>query len=220
MPPRWTPSENSHSKVAATGIGSEIPVDSITMWSNFWLAASDATDSTRSSLNVQQMQPLESSTIRSLPRSRCPSPAMSAASIFTSEKSLTITAILRPARLANKWLRSVVFPEPRNPDKTVTGVGRKSVMPAFRTFSLITSSIWRSSNTVHPLNVSPRQSQLRARHDALVEMEEGSQPKLVSQFPARLADYTSSKALMIHTVNSGGCRRSSQTCLLNQNRAQ
>lgn len=75
----------------------------------------------RSSRNVQQMQPLVSSTSFSSVRSRYPVPASSAASMFTSLMSLTITATRRPSRLASKWLSKVVFPDPRNPDSTVTG---------------------------------------------------------------------------------------------------
>jgi hypothetical protein len=41
--------------------------------------------------------------------------------MFTSLMSFTITATRRPSRFANTWLSSVVFPAPRNPDKTVTG---------------------------------------------------------------------------------------------------
>lgn len=68
--PRRNPSSNSQSKVAATGIGSEMPVDSITSWSKRPSRASLATASIRSSRSVQQMQPLVSSTSFSSVRSR------------------------------------------------------------------------------------------------------------------------------------------------------
>ena len=42
--------------------------------------------------------------------------------MLISEKSLTITAMRRPPRLASRSFSSVVLPEPRNPDNTVTGV--------------------------------------------------------------------------------------------------
>ena len=122
MSAKRVPSSNFHSNVAATGIGSEMPVDSMTIWSYLPERANAPTPSTRSSRNVQQMQPLDSSTNRSSPRVRCEPAAMSSASTLTSGKSLTMTASLRPPRLASKWLSSVVFPEPRNPDRTVTGV--------------------------------------------------------------------------------------------------
>ena len=35
--------------------------------------------------------------------------------------SLTITATRNPARLDNTWFSSVVFPDPRKPESTVTG---------------------------------------------------------------------------------------------------
>ena len=42
---------------------------------------------------------------------------------FTSLMSLTITATFKPSRLVRTWLSSVVFPAPRNPERTVTGSG-------------------------------------------------------------------------------------------------
>ena len=42
--------------------------------------------------------------------------------MLISEKSLTITAMRRPPRLASRSFSSVVLPDPRNPDNTVTGV--------------------------------------------------------------------------------------------------
>ena len=119
--PRLKPSSNSQLKVAATGMGSEMPVDSITSWSNRFCRASAPTASTRSSRSVQQIQPLVSSTSFSSVRSRCPCPAMSAASMLTSLMSLTITATRLPSRFARMWFSSVVFPAPRKPDNTVTG---------------------------------------------------------------------------------------------------
>ncbi|SHY41833.1 Uncharacterised protein [Mycobacteroides abscessus subsp. abscessus] len=119
--PRLVPSSNSQVNDAATGMGSEIPVDSITSWSNRFCRARFPTASIRSSRKVQQMQPLVSSTSRSSVRSRWPVPATRAASMFTSLISLTITATRRPSVLARMWLSRVVFPAPRNPESTVTG---------------------------------------------------------------------------------------------------
>ncbi len=115
------PSSKVQSKVAATGIGSEMPVDSMKIVSNRPSRASAPTVSSRSSRRVQQMQPLVSSTSFSSVRSRRPCPATSAASMLTSLMSLTITATRRPSRLARTWLSSVVLPAPRKPDSTVTG---------------------------------------------------------------------------------------------------
>ena len=43
------------------------------------------------------------------------------ASMLTSDMSLTMTATFFPSRLRRMWLSSVVFPDPRKPDRTVTG---------------------------------------------------------------------------------------------------
>src|SRR5699024_10859866 len=57
------PSSSSiYENVLATGTGSEIPVDSITIWSTSPRSAIFCTSTNKSSLNVQQIQPLESST--------------------------------------------------------------------------------------------------------------------------------------------------------------
>ena len=45
--------------------------------------------------------------------------------MFTSDMSLTMTAMRSPSRLRSAWLSSVVFPDPRKPESTVTG--RRSV---------------------------------------------------------------------------------------------
>mgnify|MGYP000508772651 CR=1 FL=1 len=47
--------------------------------------------------------------------------SMIAASMLTSDISLTITATFNPSRLFKILLKRVVFPAPRNPDNTVTG---------------------------------------------------------------------------------------------------
>ena len=57
--------------VSATGSGSEMPDDSTITWSKRCSAARPASDVSRSSRSVQQMQPFESSTILS---SCCSSP--------------------------------------------------------------------------------------------------------------------------------------------------
>ena len=68
------------------------------------------------------MQPLLISTsFSSVRESSVPPPATSAASMFTSLMSLTMTATRLPSRLCRMWLRSVVFPAPRKPERTVTG---------------------------------------------------------------------------------------------------
>jgi hypothetical protein len=102
-------------------MGSEIPVDSITIESNLLLLASLFTSLTRSSLKVQQMHPLLSSTsFYSVFLTEWWFSLMKLASMFTSDISFTITAILLPSLLCRMWLRSVVFPDPKNPDNTVT----------------------------------------------------------------------------------------------------
>ena len=159
---RRNPSSNSQSNVAATGIGSDMPVDSITMWSNRPSRASWPTASIRSSRSVQQMQPLVSSTNFSSVRSRWPSPAMRAASMLTSLMSLTITATRCPSRLARMWLSTVVLPAPRKPDNTVTGIK----VFAVDVISVLVMSHWSSRRlllmkmivinlgiTVHPRTV-------------------------------------------------------------------
>ena len=76
----------------------------------------------RSSRSVQQMQPLVISTSFSSVRERLAPPSRtSAASMFTSLMSLTMTATRRPSRLLRTWLSSVVLPAPRKPESTVTG---------------------------------------------------------------------------------------------------
>ncbi len=120
---RLVPSSKAHSNVAATGIGSEIPVGSMRMVSKRPSRASAPTLSRRSSRRVQQIQPLVSSTRRSPPR-----PEISEASMSTSLMSLTTTATRRPSRLASTWLSSVVLPAPRKPDSTVTGTRVSEVM--------------------------------------------------------------------------------------------
>jgi hypothetical protein len=44
-------------------------------------------------------------------------------SIFTAATSFTTTAILIPSLLFKIFCRSVVFPEPKNPDNIVIGIG-------------------------------------------------------------------------------------------------
>ncbi|SAI69345.1 Uncharacterised protein [Bordetella ansorpii] len=68
------------------------------------------------------MQPLLISTSFSSVRDSSAPPARtSAASMLTSDMSLTMTATRRPSRLFRMWFSSVVLPAPRNPDRTVTG---------------------------------------------------------------------------------------------------
>ena len=91
-------------------------------WSKRFSDASDESDVSRSSRNVQQMQPFESSIIFS---SCCSIPPRrtSSASTLTEAMSLTMTAMRTPTRLLSMWLSSVVLPAPRKPESTVTGSG-------------------------------------------------------------------------------------------------
>ena len=67
------------------------------------------------------MQPLDISTSFSSTRLRVAPCPTRRASTLTSLMSLTITATFKPARLLRMWFRTVVFPAPRKPDRTVTG---------------------------------------------------------------------------------------------------
>jgi hypothetical protein len=118
--PSETPSSSRNANVVATGIGSLIPVDSITMWSKRPSAASRPISTTRSSRSVQQMHPFVISTSCSSARrtSEC---RTIPASTLISLMSLTITATRRSSRLSRIRCSRVVFPAPRNPDSTVTG---------------------------------------------------------------------------------------------------
>ena len=85
-------------------------------------AASRRTSLRRSSLSVQQMQPLVSSTSVSFVRERSAPPSrMRSASMLISLMSLTMTATRRPSRLRRTWFSTVVLPAPRKPASTVTG---------------------------------------------------------------------------------------------------
>ena len=119
--PRQKPSSVRKSKVAATGMGSLMPVLSISKASKRPSAASLVTSCIKSSRRVQQMQPLDISTSFSSVRESVPALPTRAASIFTSLMSFTMTATRLPSRLDRTWLSSVVLPAPRKPDSTVTG---------------------------------------------------------------------------------------------------
>ena len=90
----------------------------------------------RSSRSVQQIQPLDNSTTRSVTRVTCT--ALGAAwweegsrddaSTFTSAMSFTIIPKRRPSRLSRRWERSVDLPEPRKPERMVTGTGRAAIL--------------------------------------------------------------------------------------------
>jgi len=76
-----------------------MPVDSINRLSNRPSRASFATSISKSSRNVQQMHPFDISTIFSSVRDNAASPRpTSAASMFTSLMSFTMTATRRPSR--------------------------------------------------------------------------------------------------------------------------
>ena len=119
---RLTPAASRKSKVAATGSGSEMPVEldeqvveaavgGEAAHLGQEVAAQGAADAAVGHLDqgfvaAQHLGPSE--------RTR-------SASMFTSDMSLTMMAIRIPSRLRSAWLRSVVLPEPRKPDRTVTG---------------------------------------------------------------------------------------------------
>ncbi|CAM5623926.1 hypothetical protein SALBM217S_04252 [Streptomyces griseoloalbus] len=68
---------------------------------------------------AQHRHPLPSETVES-PRA----PATAIASISTAPKSLTTAPIRLPPLRWRRWLSRVVFPEPRNPASTTTGICR------------------------------------------------------------------------------------------------
>mmetsp|Transcript_88538 Transcript_88538/g.190063 ORF Transcript_88538/g.190063 Transcript_88538/m.190063 type:complete len:283 (+) Transcript_88538:378-1226(+) len=118
--PRDLPSSSAKVKVSATGSGSEIPEDSTTRWSKRPSFAKAATSFKRSSRSVQQIQPFDISTILSslrISRDSC----NSAASMFTSAMSFTITATRKPSRFSRMCLSIVLLPAPSIPLRTVTG---------------------------------------------------------------------------------------------------
>mmetsp|Transcript_119335 Transcript_119335/g.363058 ORF Transcript_119335/g.363058 Transcript_119335/m.363058 type:complete len:204 (+) Transcript_119335:854-1465(+) len=116
-------------KVVATGIGSDMPVLSMSTWSKRRSNAIARTLSMRSSRRVQQMQPLWSSTTLSLLSSSCTPSCSSFASTLMDAMSLTSTATRLPSRLFRTCVISVVFPAPRNPLSTVTGSFSASFKP-------------------------------------------------------------------------------------------
>src|SRR3974390_2400295 len=70
---------------------------------------------TRSDRTVQQKQPLLISMTSSS------TPTTSSASMLIAPNSLTMTAVSFIEAIERMWLRSVVFPDPRYPVRTVTG---------------------------------------------------------------------------------------------------
>mmetsp|Transcript_95376 Transcript_95376/g.269943 ORF Transcript_95376/g.269943 Transcript_95376/m.269943 type:complete len:386 (+) Transcript_95376:442-1599(+) len=118
--PSDLPSSSAKVNVSATWSGSEMPEDSTTRWSKRRSAARPPISFSRSSRSVQQMQPFDSSTsFSSLRRMR--DSCTSAASMFTSAMSFTITATRKPSRFPRMCFSSVVFPAPSIPLMTVTG---------------------------------------------------------------------------------------------------
>jgi hypothetical protein len=131
MSERLCPDSSRNENVAATGIGSEMPVDSMSSESNRPSSASRRTSTSKSSRRVQQMHPFDISTsFSSVRSSAAPPPFTSAASMFTSLMSFTMTATRRPSRFVRTWFRSVVFPAPRKPERTVTGSFWGPIPPA------------------------------------------------------------------------------------------
>ena len=82
--------------------------------------ARSPTSCSRSSLSVQQMQPFESSTIRS---AVCTSFVflISAASMFRDDMSFTTTHTFMCVVLPRMCFSRVVLPAPRKPDRRVSG---------------------------------------------------------------------------------------------------
>mmetsp|Transcript_30604 Transcript_30604/g.94635 ORF Transcript_30604/g.94635 Transcript_30604/m.94635 type:complete len:293 (+) Transcript_30604:742-1620(+) len=126
MPSRSAKHEISSStkNVCATGAGSAMPVVSMTMPSSFMPAstflASFSRTTTRSWRTVQQMQPFIISMSSSPSMRSFMFFISSASSMPTSPNSFSMTAMRLPCSAVRIWLRSVVFPEPRNPVKMVT----------------------------------------------------------------------------------------------------
>jgi len=86
----------------------------------------------RSSCSRQQMQPFERSTI--LPH-RSPR-ATSSASTFTSPMPFRMTAIRLSPGFASRWFTIVVFPAPRYPLRTVTGIRSSPCVTVRRAISM------------------------------------------------------------------------------------
>lgn len=132
--------------------GSLIPVLSMTRWSKASWATKLLTSRSRSSRRVQQIQPFcilrasvqpacsaennanihSASDVCRAPAGKlyCSGPTctkwvrlISAASMFSSAMSLTMTATFKFALLARICCNSVVFPAPKNPLSSVTGSG-------------------------------------------------------------------------------------------------
>ncbi len=86
--------------------------------------------------------------------------AMRSASTFTSPMSLRITAICRSPGFASRWFTNVVFPAPRYPLRTVTGIRSSRVMyPVFSRAARMKRSIRR----VRSSGAAPRLPSRRAR---------------------------------------------------------
>ncbi len=101
-----------------------MPVDSTRMWSGASSRARRSSSWSRSSRRVQQIHPLENSTTRSAVRTT------RRASTFTSARSFTSTATRFPSSpVRRRWLIRVVFPAPRKPTRTVTGMGVPILAP-------------------------------------------------------------------------------------------
>ena len=118
---------SSVAKACATDLGSETPVDSTTRQSKRRLfsvsclsSLSSFTSRNRSSLLVQQMQPLVSSTNFSFARTSRDS-LMSFSSKLTAPTSFTRSATRTPPRFVSMCFKRVVLPAPKKPLKIVTG---------------------------------------------------------------------------------------------------
>ena len=120
-----TPSSTKN--VWATGAGSANPVVSINTPSKSRILSYRLSNtSVKSPLTVQQMQPFMTSITLSSELS-----TKIFSSIPTSPNSFSITANFILCSVLDKiWLSSVVFPEPRNPVNTVTGILRFGIFKA------------------------------------------------------------------------------------------
>ena len=110
-------------KARTSGCGRARPEVSITIWSGgVSRPIRLSMVGTKSSATVQQMQPLDSSTISSSPQVSSPQPLRMSPSTPRSPNSLIMSAMRRPPALSSRWRISVVLPAPRKPVTMVAGI--------------------------------------------------------------------------------------------------